>query len=199
MTTPIENLEPTTDLSTAEGDTPPCATRVISRFVSLGYSQIMLSFSGGGDSGAIDQWMFLKERVFLTSDDMSIDMYSNENYAKNKVKASQVETGENVDLPNILIGKGIYTYGIPEEDLEGKGLEKNDINSFEDFVYNYLINVDFNGETYSHGCILLDLMSGIILNKSSVQIKVEENQEDQVIRIRNNFSVLSDSSLLDDL
>lgn len=159
----------------------------------------MLSFSGGGDSGAIDQWMFLKERVFLTSDDMSTTMYINESYAKSKVKTTEVETGADIDLPNILIGKGVYSYGIPEEDLEKAGLQKNDINLFEDFVYSYLINVDFNGETYSSGCVLFDLMNGIILNKTTLQVKVEEEQEDQIIRIRNNFSVLSDSSLLDDL
>jgi len=202
MTTPIENLEPTLDLTVRDQDTPPWATRVISRLISLGYKQLLASFSGGGDSGAIEYWLFLQDRVFLNSNDLHLDMHSNQGFVKTKISEDRFTLGHDVDLANTLIGKTTNlnnNYSIPEEYLVGTGLEKNDITLFEDFIYGTLINVDFNGDTYSHGCLLFDLLTGNILNKTSMEVKVQELQEDQIIKIRNNFSVLSDSSLLDEL
>ena len=203
MTTPIEELEPTLDLASRDEDTPPCVTRVIARFLNLGYKQLVAFFSGGGDSGAIEQWMFLKERVFQNSNELDLDSYSNSSFAQNRVTNEDLLTlGDSYDLVNILLDKKTNlngNYKIPPEFLVGTGLDTNDITMFEDFVYGTVINVDFNGDTYSHGAVLFDLLSGKILNKTSIEVKVQEVQEDQIIKLKNNFSVLSDTSLIDEL
>jgi hypothetical protein len=150
--------------------------------LSHGYQQIVAYFSGGGDSGAIDQFIGIKGKYFD-------EKYTN-------------STLNNYDLCRELKFKSIeYTEGSMFSILQLDDVSHNMITCFENFLYNCCLNVDFNGEIYSNGSILIDLATGIIVTKTVQEVKSYEELEPLNIKINSSMinAYISDSSLIDEL
>ena len=151
--------------------------------LSHGYHQIVAYFSGGGDSGAIDQFIAIKHKYF------------DEKYTDS--------TANNYELCQDLKSKSIeYTDGSMFDVLHIKDQTPNDIiNCFENFLYDRCLNADFNGDVYSNGSILIDLSTGIIVTKTVQEVKSYEELEPLNIKINSSMinAYTSDSSLIDEL
>ena len=86
--------------------------------------------------------------------------------------------------------------------LHIKDQTPNDIiNGFENFLYDFCLNADFNGDVYSNGSILIDLSTGIIVTKTVQEVKSYEELEPLNIKINSSMinAYISDSSLIDEL
>jgi hypothetical protein len=187
MTIPLEDEQANIFLTDKDNDLM-FVSKIFKLFIDKGFVQATATFSGGGDNGSINDWTALKKKIFKTSKDLS--PFESEN-------ATFIDINSNGD-------KNIHRYSTHLGDLleiDCRDLTENAVmvDKFYNFLFNYAITADFNGDCYSYGCILIDFISGTVLTKTRMEVKTEENLDDQVVKVNNDFSFVSDNTVFDDL
>jgi hypothetical protein len=160
--------------------------RVFDAFILQGHKQVVFSFSGGGDSGAIDAGIVINKEFF-------------------KADSSAIPS-ELYDIKSLLINNNI-SFSHVDINLDGILDKKyhnrlNDVGRFEDFLYNKcLLNISFDGDCYSQGIILIDLLSKTIITMASQEMKTWKPIDPMTTKIDSAYfsSIVDNSSTFDEL
>jgi len=185
MSIPIQDLTPDITLDSQDKHIG-YVNAVFQKFIAEGFRQAMISFSGGGDSGTFGEWTAWKTKVFDTEDEFTAYESNNFNIVTTACNNDTTKYRSATDLNELL------DFSESEEKMKILDL-------FLDFLYSHAITVDFNGDCYSYGCILLDFQCGTILTKTRIEVKTEEDVNDNIVKVNNNFSFVSDNTVSDDL